>query len=86
MSRGYLVFETKEAFDSTRFVIEKLNFKECIEWEKSMDFTSAKTEKYLAEEEELKIIDENGVHNFKLKYSQRFDINDDLDINTNLSI
>jgi hypothetical protein len=81
VENGYLVFETKEAFDSIRFVIEKLSFEESIEWEKSLNFTSAKTEKYFAEEEALKIIDENDVHNFKIKYSQRFDVNDDLDIN-----
>jgi hypothetical protein len=81
MENEYLVFKTKEVFDSIRFVIEKLSFEECIEWEKSLDFTSAKTEKYIAEEEALRIANDEGIQDFKAKYSQCFDINEDLDIN-----
>ena len=77
---GYLVFKTKEIFDSVRVKVEGFDFEGFSEWEKSLNFTSAKTEKYFAEEEALKIVDEQGTQDFKTKYSRLFDINDDLDI------
>ncbi len=78
---GYLVFKTKEVFDSIRFVVENFSMEECIEWEKSLNFSSAKTKRYLAEEEAIKIVDDSEIQGFKAEYSQWFNINNDLDIN-----
>ena len=81
VENGYLVFKSKEVYDSIRFIIEKYEPEEAIEWEKSLNFTSAKSERYFAELEANEIVSEEDVKDFKKRYSRSFDISDELDLN-----
>lgn len=81
LENGYLVFKSKEVYDSIRFIVEKFEPEESIEWEKSLNFTSAKSERYFAEVEANEIVSEEGVLNFKKRYGRLFDISNELDIN-----
>ncbi len=78
VENGYLVFKSIEVFDSIRSEIEELNLNDCIEWEESLGFVSASTEKYFAEEEANKIISEEEVATFQEKFSDKFNIEEDL--------
>lgn len=83
VENGYLVFKSKDVYDSIRGKVEKYEPEEAINWEKSLNFTSAKSARYFAELEANEIINEEGVINFKKKFSRLFDINNELDINYN---
>ena len=52
-----------------------------MKWEKSLNFTSAKSERYFAEKEANEIVSEEGAFNFKKRYGRLFDISNELDIN-----
>lgn len=83
VENGYLVFKSKDVYDSIRCKVEKYEPEEAIAWEKSLNFTSARSARYFAELEANEIINEEGVINFKNKFSRLFDINNELDINYN---
>lgn len=81
VENGYLAFKSKDIYDSIRVIVEKYEPEEAMNWEKSLNFTSAKSARYFAEMEADEIVSEEGVINFKKKYDRLFDINNELDIN-----
>ncbi|MBN2817617.1 MAG: hypothetical protein JXP36_01520, partial [Bacteroidales bacterium] len=47
VENGYLAFKTKAIYDSIRSEVENYSIEERLVWEKSLGFTSAKTERYM---------------------------------------
>ncbi|VAW12849.1 hypothetical protein MNBD_BACTEROID01-172 [hydrothermal vent metagenome] len=77
---GHLVFKSKKIFDSLRVIIEKFDYLERINWENSLGFESATITKNIAEKEALELNDKEDKKNFKLKYSQNFNITENIDL------